>query len=220
MTRIQKTLNEHLIICGFGHGGRSCAAEAVARGTPADHILILERNANELSTAAEAGYIGLLGDATREQDLIDAGIERARCVIMCLGRDDAAVLAVLTVRQLNKKVRVIASVAEEENIKLISQAGADATVAPSIVGGYLMADSMDSTHIADYINDLMCADGPVRLIERPARVEEVGKSMRDLSPGIVVRIHRQNERIGFGEGQRSIIQAGDVLLEIQTNRVG
>lgn len=217
MTRIQKTLNRHLIICGFGHGGRSCAAEAVSRGTPASQVLILERNANELSQAAEAGYIGLLGDATREQDLIDAGIDRASCVLVCLGRDDAAVLTVLTVRQLNKNVRVICSVGEEENIKLISQAGANATVAPSIVGGYLMADSMDSSHIADYINDLMCADGGVRLIERPAHTSEVGKSMRELTPGLVVRIHRKDERIGFWEGQRAVIQNGDVLLEIKAN---
>ncbi|MES2490998.1 MAG: potassium channel family protein [Pseudomonadota bacterium] len=219
MTHIQKTLNQHLIICGFGHGGKSCASEAVARGTPASQVLILERNTSELALAAEAGYIGLLGDATREQDLIDAGIDRASSVLICLGRDDAAVLTVLTVRQLNPAVRIVCSVAEEENIKLISQAGANATVAPSIVGGYLMADSIASAHVADYIHDLMCVDGHVRLVERPARADEIGKSMRDLSPGLVVRLLRQNERIGFWEGPRAKVQTGDVLIEIQANAI-
>jgi len=140
-------------------------------------------------------------------------------VMVCLGRDDAAVLTVLTIRQLNPGVRIICSIAEEENIKLIGQAGANTTVAPSIVGGYLMADSMESPYIADYISDLMCAGGRVRLVERPARADEIGIAMREIKPGLVVRLHRKEQRIGFWEGPRSIIEPGDVLLEIQANPI-
>ena len=215
MSRIQNSLDQHLIICGFGHSGRSSAQEAVARGTPPRQVLVLDRDAQVLVKAAEAGYIGLLGDATHEQDLIDAGIASARAVLICVGRDDAAVLAVLTVRQLAPRVRVICAVDEEENIKLIRQAGADALVAPSIVGGYLMADSVQSSHVADYISDLMSSDGRVRLVERPASRHEIGVAMRDLRPGLVVRLHRGDTRIGFWEGHLAIVREGDVLLEIE-----
>jgi len=215
MTRLQNTLKQHLIICGYGHSGQSAAQEAAARGMAEDQVLVIDRDHNRLKLASELGHVGLLGDATREQDLRDAGIERAQAVLICLGRDDAAVLAVLTVRQLNPKVRVVCSVSEEENIKLVRQAGADAIVAPSIVGGYLMADSMESSHIADYINDLMCSDGRVRLVERAPLPGEIGQAMRNLTPGLVVRLHRDGERIGFWEGERSVVQAGDRLLEIE-----
>jgi voltage-gated potassium channel len=215
MTRIQNTLNRHLVVCGFGHSGRSSAQEAVARGTPAAQIMVLDKDAKILEQAAVLGYIGLLGDATREQDLLDAGVARAQAVLVCLGRDDATVLTVLTVRQLAPSVRVICSVAEEENIKLVRQAGADAIVAPSIVGGYLMADSVRSSNVADYISDLMCSDGRVRLIERLALPEEVGMAMRDISPGLVVRILRGSTRVGFWEGPQSVVRSGDILLEIE-----
>ncbi|THD03878.1 potassium channel protein [Panacagrimonas perspica] len=215
MMRIQNTLSGHLVVCGFGHSGRSSAQEAVARGTPAAQIMVLDKDAKVLEQAAALGYIGLLGDATREQDLLDAGVPRAQAVLICLGRDDATVLTVLTVRQLAPSVRVICSVAEEENIKLVRQAGANAIVAPSIVGGYLMADSVRSSHVADYISDLMCSDGRVRLVERIALPEEVGKAIRDISPGLVVRILRGNSRIGFWEGPEAVVRTGDTLLEIE-----
>ena len=218
MTRLQKSLRDHVIICGYGHSGRSAAHEAVLRGTPIGQVLIIDQHPENLKAAAEHGYIGLLGDATSEYILADAGITQAKAVLICLGRDDAAVLTILTSRHLNPSVRVISSASEEENIKLIRQAGADAIIAPSIVGGYLMADSVESTHVADYINDLMQSDGRVRLIERAVEPEEIGKTMRELSPNLVVRINRGSEQIGFWEGERSRIQPNDRLLEIEPSQ--
>lgn len=220
MTRLQKSLRDHVIICGYGHSGESAAREALSRGTPMGQVLIIDQHAEHLKTAAEHGHIGLLGDATSEDILRDAGVDHAKAVLICLGRDDAAVLTVLTTRHLNASVRIIASVNEEENIKIIRQAGADAIVAPSIVGGYLMADSVESTYVADYINDLMHSDGRVRLIERGVEPEEIGKSMRELGPNLVVRIHRGNERVGFWEGERARVQPNDRLLEIEPNQAG
>jgi voltage-gated potassium channel len=136
-------------------------------------------------------------------------------LLVCLGRDDAAVLCVLTARQLNPTLRIICAASEEENIKIIRQAGANAIVAPSIVGGHLMADSVQSSHVADYINDLMCSDGRVRLIERTARADEIGRPLRELGPNLAVRLHRGQEDIGFWEGAKAIVEAGDHVLEIE-----
>jgi voltage-gated potassium channel len=215
MNRLEKTLAGHLIICGFGHSGQAAAHESVERGIPAGQILVMDRDAERLRQAAEAGCIGLLGDPTREKDLEAARIGAARAMLVCLGRDDAAVLAVLTARQMSPRVRIVCNVAEEENIKLIQQAGADAIVAPSLVGGYLMADSVETSHIADYVSDLMRASGRVRLRQRPARAGEIGRAMRELEPGFVVRLIRGTERVGFWEGDRARVREGDVLLVIE-----
>lgn len=218
MKRLQKDLNQHLIVCGYGHGGQSAAREAVSRGIPVGQVVIIDRDAAAIDRACEDGYIGLHGDATHEEDLNAACVSGAKSVIVCLGRDDAAVLTVLTLRQLNSQVRIVCSVDQEENIKLVRQAGADTIVAPSVVGGYLMADSIDSPHIADYINDLMSSEGRVRLAERPVRADEIGKPMREIAPELVVRLHRGDARIGFWEGNRTVLQAGDVLLVIEHNK--
>ena len=219
MKRLQNTLNQHLIICGFGHTGQSAAREAVARGTPAALVLVIDKSPEYLAQATAEGYVGLIGDATKEQILVDAGISRALALIVCLGRDDASVLTVLTARHLNTVVRIVSSVSEEENIKLIMQAGADAIVSPSVVSGHLMANSVKSSHIADYVNDLMRVEGQVRLIERTAKTQEVGKPMRELQGGLVVRLHRGDQRIGFWEGDKTVVQPGDVLLEIVPNGI-
>lgn len=215
MEKLQRTLGDHLIICGYGHSGQSAAAESVAREFSPDRIVVMDRDSGRLALAAEAGYIGLLGDPTREKDLEAAGLKRARAVLLCLGRDDTAVLAVLTVRQLSPKVRVVCNVAEEENIKLIRHAGADALVAPSMVGGFLMADSVETSHIAEYVADLVQSGGRVHLRHRVARPDEVGRTLRELGPGMGVRLIRGEARIGFWEGDRSRILDGDVLLIIE-----
>lgn len=219
MNRLKNTLSDHLIICGFGLRGQHAAHEAVARGEAPERILVLDRDENAIKAAAAAGYIGLRGDSTREQDLADAGLARAKALLVCLGHDDTAVLTVLTTRQLNAGVRVICTVDEEENIKLIRHAGADAIVAPSMVGGYLMADSINSSHISEYIDDLMRMDGRVRMQERVVNEDEIGRPMRELGPGLAVSLHRRGERIGFWEGERAIVQRGDVLLIIEPNKV-
>lgn len=218
MTRLKSTLSDHLIICGFGLSGHNAAREAVARGEAADRVLVLDRSESRLAAAVDAGYIGLHGDATREQDLRDAGIARAKALLVCVGQDDTTVLAVLTARQLNPGVRVICSVREEENIKLLQHAGADTVVAPSMVGGYLMADSIESSRIAEYIDDLMRMDGGVSMQERPVRRDEIGRPLRELGPGLAVKLHRGAERIGFWEGARAIVQAGDIVLMIEPNQ--
>lgn len=217
MSRLQRHLKEHVIICGFGHTGQSAAAEARSRGTPASQILVIDLDEQRLRQATASGYIGLTGDATQEATLADCCLHSASAVLVCLGRDDTATLTVLTVRQLNERVRIVCNVGEQENIKLVRHAGADVVIATSVVGGHLMADSMQSSRIADYVNDLICFDGRVRLSERPARSDEFGRPMRELGPGLMVRLHRHGESIGFWEGDRAIVQPGDLLLEIEAN---
>lgn len=217
MKKLQSQLDQHLIVCGYGHGGQAAVHEAIERGIPANLIVVLDHDEGRLALAAEAGCIGLSGDATREQDLQDAGVKRAKTVMICLGRDDAAVLTVLTVRQLNKQVRIVCSVSEEENIKLIEQAGASATVAPSMIGGYLMTNFMQSSHTAEYLNDLMRIGGETRLIERAPQADEIGRPMREIGPSLVVRLHRGAETINFWDDAKSIIQSGDALLVIAPN---
>lgn len=214
MNQLQRTLRGHLIVCGYGHSGQAAASESVARGVDPGQILVMDRDAGPLRLAADAGHVGLLGDPTREADLATARIDTARAVLFCLGRDDTAVLAVLTARQLSPRVRIVCNVAEEENVKLVRQAGADAIVAPSLVGGHLMADSVDTSHVADYVSDLMRTSGRVRLRQRPARAEEIGRPMRELGPELAVRLIRGDERVGFWEGERARVRAGDLLLVI------
>jgi voltage-gated potassium channel len=102
---LQRELEDHVIVCGFGHSGSIAAAELLLRGWSCERITVIDQDADVLQRAAAAGYIGLHGDASSEELLKVAGVARAHAVIVSVGRDDTAVLIVLTVREIAKSVR-------------------------------------------------------------------------------------------------------------------
>jgi len=214
MPKLQRPLTDHIIISGYGHTGRSAAQELAAKGHAADAIVVIDANDLGVRAAAEDGFIALLGDAAQERILKKAGIEKAQAVIVSPGRDDTGVLVVLTIRQLNPLVKIIASVKEAENRKLVKQGGADVIVSPSKVGGYLLADAISHPNTVDYLYDLMTAGGSVTLVERAARTNEVGQSTRMVDGGMVVGLYRAGEKIGFWEVEKTPVRAGDILLLI------
>ncbi len=215
MAQLRDRLNDHVIIIGFGETGRVAAREVVSKGTPSDHIVVIDISDTCVRDAANAEYIGLHGDPTRERILLDAGIKNARAVLICLGRDDTSVLSVLTVRNLNSRVRIVAVVNEDENVKLLRRAGANITVMPSQAGGYLLAEAVGNNYLTDYVLDLLTSDGRVALVERVAAPEDIGKSMRNVGSGLVVRLYRGGEPIGFWETDKNIIERDDLLLVIE-----
>ena len=219
MRRLQQRLRDHIVICGFGHTGRTAAEELVSKGHPPDAIVVIDLSEEALAEAAEAGYIGLKGDATRDQTAKDACVATAKAVIVSTGRDDSNVLIVLTVRNLGPKVRIIVAVSESENIKLLRQSGADTTVAPARLGGYILADAVFSGPAADCLCDLMTESGRLRLVERTPAPEEIGRPSREIKDEIVLRIYRGEKQIEFWqEGDESVLRAGDRLLVVQPVR--
>lgn len=214
MRIMQSRLEGHVVVCGFGHGGRSAAAEMVSRGLRRDHVLVIDPSRTVLEEAAEAGYVGLLGDATHEEVLERAMTGAAQAVLVCTGRDDTTVLIVLTVRNLYPDVRIVAMVQEQENEKLVRQSGASATVMPSKIGGILMADSLTTSNLAAYVLDLITAGGRVTLVEREALPQDIGRTPREVPGGLVVRILRKDRIIGFWEPDVRV-QTGDRLIVIQ-----
>lgn len=215
MRRMQAHLENHVIVCGFGHSGACVAHELVVRGIDKQQILIIDTSRETLELAAEDGFIGILGNGTHEETLKEAMLESARALFVCTNRDDTNVLVVLTARSLAPKVRIVARVEEAENEKLLRQSGADATILPSRVGGILMAGSIETTVMANYVMDLISATGRIVLIERPVRPEEIGQLPIDLDV-LAVAVVREGREIGISEADARLKPA-DKLLVIRQN---
>lgn len=213
MRRLQARLQGHVVLCGFGHSGRCAAAELVARGTDQQHLLIVDIDPARLEEAAEHGYIGLLGDASREETLRQTMLEHARALLVCTDRDDTNVLITLTARHIAPDVRIVARVEEAENDKLVRQSGATTTVLPSRVGGILMADSVESSHLAGYVMDLISAGGQVTLVERDPHPEEIGRRPIETQSQIVRVVRRQHAHSFWESDLR--IEAGDRLIVLR-----
>ena len=213
MRRMQAKLENHVIVCGFGHSGACAAHELVVRGVDKRQIIIIDVNRSLLEAAAEAGFIGVLGDATREETLKEAMLETARALFICTDRDDTNVLIVLTARHLSRRVRIVARVEEAENEKLLRQSGANATILPSRVGGILMAGAMESTALSAYVMDLISATGRIVLVERDPLPEEIGRSASELD-AMIVGIVRDGREIDVTSIAERIL-AGDKVLAIR-----
>ncbi len=213
MAKLQATLNQHVIICGFGHTGMSTTKELLARGAQADQIVVIEREKERVNLAGSLGVAAFQANATQEAVLRDAVIEKAKAVIIAAGRDDSSALTLLTARHLNPTVRIIVSAKEEENVKLFKQGGANAIVSPATFGGYIIAAAVDHGNMVNYLDDLLTAGGKVRLVERPVHPNEIGKTPSDLKPEVLLRLYRGNDMVSLLElEQAGRLQTGDILV--------
>ncbi len=209
----QAELTDHVVVCGFGHGGRSAVDELLGRGVDPERIVVIDADEAAVVEAAERGLVGLRGDATRERVLRDARLEAARTAIVCLGRDDTTVLAVLTIRAISPDLRVVAVVEEHENERLLYQGGASATVCPSTLSGIMLANALNSSRVTDFVNDLLTIKGEVWIQERVAAPQDLGRPASQLADGgIALQVFRGDRVIGFGEAGDLRIEAGDQLL--------
>jgi voltage-gated potassium channel len=207
----QGDMRDHVVVCGYGNGGESAAAELVNRGTPCDRIVIVDTEESALHRAAERGHVGLRGDATQEAVLLDARVDSARAVVVNLEDDPRTVLCVLTVRYLAPKVRILARIQEEENEKLVKQSGADVTLQATRLGGMLLANAIEGPAVLDYVCDLVTASGNLRLHQRPPRPDEIGKPPGRGPDGLVVRVVRGEQQLPFWHAQ-TLVAPDDVLV--------
>jgi voltage-gated potassium channel len=217
MTRLQRDLQDHVVLCGYGDSGSIAAGELLLRGWEPERIVVIDSRRDEVQRAAEQGFIGLHGNASSEELLRVAGVPRAHSVIVGVGRDDTTVLVVLTIRDLAPRVRVIARVLEQENIKLVKSGGADVIVSPPRFGGYLMADAVESQGTVEFVSELLSFRGDYQLQEREARSGELGRAARDIEGALVLEVLRGDQRIGCWHDKGVVVQAGDRLLVIDSD---
>jgi voltage-gated potassium channel len=129
-TEIER-LDGHAIVCGYGRIGVQLAKALTEARHP---FLILERDLAKANEARAAGYLTLVGEATHEEVLKQAGIARAR-VLACVLPDDAAnVFITLSARNLNPRVQIIARGEAPSTESKLFHAGADKVVLPTHIG--------------------------------------------------------------------------------------
>ncbi len=137
MQRDIEKLSDHVIVCGFGRIGQSLAVDLKAGGAP---FVIVDRGHDRLEATKAQGYLGLEGDATDENILKLAGIERARALATVLPDDAANVFITLSARSLNKKLMIISRGEMPSTERKLIQAGADHVVLPTHIGAERVAE--------------------------------------------------------------------------------
>ena len=214
MAQIQKRLQDHIILVGYGTSGREAVDELIARGTEPHCIVVIDIDPSAVEAAEAVGCTVLEGDATRDETLQAVQVSRARVLIVAAGRDDTTILVCLTGRHMAPDLKITAAVLAEDNELLARQAGATTVINPVSFAGLLLAGSAQGPTIADYIADLASSHGRVRLAERDARPEEYGSPLSAITTGLGVRVYRDGRPIGFWEAEAREIRQGDRIIEI------
>ncbi|MGP3980796.1 potassium channel family protein [Streptomyces sp. KR80] len=213
LTRWRSVLRDHTVVVGYGTKGRSALNTLTAKGLSKDKVVIIDPSQQVVDAANAAGLVGVIGDATRSDVLLQAETQRAGKIIITTQRDDTAVLVTLTARQLNRGARIVAAVREEENAPLLRQSGADAVITSSSAAGRLLGLSLISPSSARVMEDLIQQGTGLDVIERPVVKSEVGRSVREVDD-LVVSVLRGHRLLGYDDPKASPLEATDRIIAI------
>ncbi len=216
MQRELNTLNNHYIVCGLGRMGTSICEYLAARKQP---FVIIDNNEEViLNTCKERKWLGVHGDATDDEILTQAGIERAQSLATVLATDADNVYVVLSARLLSNSIQIVARASDASAVQKLQRAGATRVISPFSSGATKMARFMLSPSIEDFleITDDSGSDLELAEIQIQSDSDYVGKPLAktDLrEQGImVIGIRRTSgEHVIAPEGS-VCIESGDSLF--------
>lgn len=144
-------LDHHIIVCGYGRVGKE-AAEALQQN--GQTVAIIDEREEVIELARAAGMLAIVGDATHDDMLKLAHIERADGLMVCSGSDTINLYIVLSARALNPDLMIVARTVMPESEAKMRRAGADQVVSPYRIGGHRMANIYLRPHVADFLEQL------------------------------------------------------------------
>jgi voltage-gated potassium channel len=162
MKRLLSLVKDHYIICGFGDVGRETAAEFRKKKIP---FIIVDNDLTDSEKELYSDMIFIQGDATEETILEDAKIRKAKGLVSCLSNDQQNVYTVLTARQLNSQLRIVAKASDERAVKKLKTAGADRVILPKQIAGRRLATVCTHPSIVDFLDVLSSGGDELMHIE-------------------------------------------------------
>lgn len=215
--RIISKMKNHIIICGYGKMGAAVLDELQAEGE--HNLVVIEKDPVKAAELGDNKLPVIAGDATLENILQKAGIKYAKSLVATLDTDADNLFLVLTAREMNKELNIIARSETESNRKKFIQAGANKTVSPYVAG----AQRVFNLLIPSGINDLaeaLDSDRRVKFAVNRMDIESndafTGKTLaqsnlKEAVGGLVVAIKQANGNMIFNPSSNTIMNSGDTL---------
>ncbi len=217
-SRKMSKLRDHFIICGAGRVGSHLVRSL--RGAN-DRFIVIESDTKKVEELIDLGIAVLVRDATLEESLRDAGVEFARGLATCLPDDADNVYVVLTARDLNPNLHIVARAVEEQAESKLIRAGANRVVAPTIIGGHRMAMALTKPAVGDFLDSITA--NQLELGFEQLEVEPVSPlvgrkltetNIRSELDIVIVSIRRNDGTIVFNPSGEARIETGDMLIAI------
>ena len=215
-------LTDHYIVCGLGDTGRYVVDELIKTRSSfvvIEHSEDAIKRFREHDPTAFKETLYVLADATDEEALLRAGVDRARGVIAALGADKDNLIVTVLVKQKNSQIRIVARCSDLKFADKLKRAGADSTVSPNRIGGLRLASEILRPHAVSFL-DLMIKEHAhtVRIEElRIAASSWVGKRVHQLQLKekynlLLLAVKEQGSIFSANPPEDLVLEQGTVLI--------
>jgi len=217
ITRGISNLQDHVVVCGYGRTGQILAGDLDRQRLP---FVVIDHDAERIGEAIERGYLAVTGDATEEEVLSDAGVERAKTLVTGLPNDAFNVFITLTARNMNASIQIIARAEDPATQKKLKQAGADRVVMPTSIGAQRMAwlvTRPTSADLMELFTDREILDIDMDEVEIPATSNLVGITVVDAMAHrqhrlLFAAIKQADGEMVFNPDADYEFRAGDIII--------
>ncbi|MGC8638491.1 MAG: potassium channel family protein [Isosphaeraceae bacterium] len=217
MMRQIETLEKHTIVAGFGRVGALVCEGLASAEIP---FVIIELDHERAPALESSGFLHLIGDATEEALLKDAGIARASVLVTAMANDAANVFITLTARELCPQLMIIARAEQPTTEKKLRQAGANHVITPAAIGARRIVSLLTNPTAVEFVELVTQRSSlAIEMDEVPIQPESplAGKSLRDADIGrltgvIVIAVKRSDGRVEFPPGGNIPFAPGDSIV--------
>src|SRR4030042_4759246 len=212
-------LKGHFILCGYGRVG-----EEIARTFKEEEIpfIIIDNRPDCIARLEKAGYIYLQGDATQDEVLKNAGIERARGLIAAVGTDTDNTYITLSARELSPDLFIEARASRAEALTKLERAGANRVILPHAIGGNRLARLASAPAVVDFIDNVIYSRGremqleSVDIKEKSRLIGMKVKEVRDKTRVTTLAVQKKGHTLIANPSGEEVIEDGDQLIVIGT----
>ncbi len=219
-TKIAK-LKGHFILCGYGRVGQEIAQAFSEEKAP---FVIIDNDEEIIAKAEEVGYLCLLGDATSDEVLKEAGIKQARGLVAAVGSDATNTYITLSARGLRPDLFIEARSSSSEAEDKLNRAGADRVISPHSIGGRRMAMLALRPAVVDFIDTVTYGRGRELQLENVdvgSGSPLVGKTMEEARSQVgitILAMRKQSGKLIANPPGEELIEDGDRLIVIGTKQ--
>ena len=219
--RAIERLQDHFIICGYGRVGRRVANEFRAAGVP---YVVLDFSPQAVAAAQAHGDLFIEGNGTEDEDLLSAGLDRARGLVASSDSDADNLYITLSARNSRPELTIVARASDEDAEKKLKLAGADRVVTPYSTAGRVMAQLVLKPQVTAFLDVVTTAQGDDFLLEEievTPTCPQAGRTIRDLrvrdeTGAIIVALRKCDGTFDTTPSPDERIEVGDVLIGVGT----
>ncbi len=214
-----RALKGHYIICGYGRIGSLVVDLLREQGVP---MVVIDRSSEVTARLEEDGIPYILGEATEDENLLAAGIERAKGLVATVSSDANNVYIVLTAKGIRPDLFVIGRATEPGSERKLKRAGADKVVSPYFIGARRIAQTVIRPSVADFVEltfhnselGLLMEEITVGMGSELAGVALKDSGIRQKLDLIILAVKKADGTMIFNPKADTVIDVSDTLIAL------